>query len=218
MKNILDKSQDELVSCEQTSILESLGGTDLQTTSEEEDSNNYQAASSVEERALNLLGNGVNAESTAAALGVTPARISQLLAEKPFAAKVSQLRYESMQQHNTRDRKYDSIEDKLLHKLEKSLPLLVRPDQILRAVDTVNKAKRRGQQSVHGVSSNQTVVQLLLPAAVATKIITNTNNQVIKAGDQSLLTIPSSNLLSETEKELEGATTVEQSNVQESSQ
>ena len=72
------------------------------------------ASTSVEERALHLLGSGVPADSVASALGVTPSRISQLLAEDSFSKKVAALRYDSLQKHNRRDGKYDSLEDTLL--------------------------------------------------------------------------------------------------------
>jgi len=49
--------------------------------------------SSTEDRALQLLGNGVPAESVAAALGVTASRISQLLADPIFSEQVTTLRF-----------------------------------------------------------------------------------------------------------------------------
>lgn len=155
--------------------------------------------SSVEERALSLLGSGVNPQAVASACGVTPARISQLLADSTFSDRVSQLRYEKLQEHSARDNKYDSLEDKLLDKLEKSLPLMVRPDSILKAINVVNGAKRRGASAPETTTSNQTVVNLILPTQIVDKFVTNGKNQVIKAGSQELLTMPSGNLLKQVE-------------------
>ena len=77
---------------------------------------------------------------------------------------------------------------------------MVRPDQILKAVQVVNAAKRRGQSAPDTSSNTQNVVNLILPNVIAQKFITNINNQVVKAGEQELLTIPSGNLLKQVEE------------------
>jgi hypothetical protein len=117
------------------------------------------------------------------------------MSEKHFADKVSALRYNALQKHNTRDNKYDSVEDLLLEKLERSLPLMIRPDTIMKAIQVVNGAKRRGTSAPTTINNTQNVVQLVLPSVITQKFATDINNQVIKAGDQSLLTMPSSQLL-----------------------
>lgn len=152
-------------------------------------------STSVEERALNLLGSGISSESVAAALGVTPARISQLLSQEDFAQRVAGIRYELLQKHNTRDGEYDSLEDMLIEKLKKSMPLMVRPDTILKAMNTVNGAKRRGQSAPEQATTNKNIVSLVLPTQIVQNFVTNVHNQVVKVGDQDLLTISSSNLL-----------------------
>jgi len=184
---------------EQDSItLESLGGIEEFVPAP---SSTYSTGltSSTEERALSLLGSGVAAESVASALGVTPARISQLLSEESFSNKVATLRYENMQKHNVRDESYDSLEDTLLRKLEKSLPLLMRPESILKAITVVNGAKRRGQSAPEQVANQQNIVNLVLPSVIAAKFSVNIDNQVTKAGDQELLTMASGNLLKQVE-------------------
>ena len=158
------------------------------------------STSPLEDRALSLLGSGVSSEAVATALGVTPGRVSQLLANKEFAAQVADLRYENLQSHNVRDGKYDSLEDRLLDKLEKSMTLMVRPETILKAISTVNGAKRRGQSAPEQVTNSQTIVNLVLPVQIAQKFTTNINNQVTKAGDQELITIASGNLLKQVEE------------------
>jgi len=204
-------------SAQQDTLLASLGAPaePLSASSKQEtpDPSSHYApgiTSSIEEKAVTLLGMGVQADSVASALGVTPSRISQLLSKKAFADRVAKLRYENLQSHNKRDQEYDSLEDRLLTKLEKSLPLLVRPDHILKAIQVVNGAKRRGQSAPDTSSSNQNVVNLVLPAQIAQKFVTNIHNQVTKAGEQELLTIPSGNLLKQVEQIHE-----EKSNVQE---
>ena len=153
------------------------------------------AATATEDRALSLLGSGVPAASVASALGVDASRISQLLANKEFADQVAALRYENLQEHNARDSTYDTLEDKLLTKLEKSLPLLFRPTDILKAIQVVNSAKRRGQSAPEQVTNQQNIVNLILPTQITQKFVSNVNNQVVKAGEQELVTMQSGNLL-----------------------
>jgi hypothetical protein len=193
-------------------MLDSLGASDIPeqlaslvpaTKSEPLNLTDNLNLSSLEERALNLLGSGCNSESVAAALGVSAGRISQLLSVKVFADKVAELRYTSLQKHNQRDGAYDSIEDKLLEKLDRAMPLMVRPDTILKAISVINGAKRRGSSAPEQITSKQTLVTLVMPTIIAKKFTVNTNNQVIQAGDQSLLTMPSGNLKKQMEQILE---------------
>ena len=154
------------------------------------------AATATEDKALTLLGSGVGAEAVANALGVTAARISQLLANKKFADQVAELRFKNLQQHNSRDSRYDSMEDTLLEKLENNIGLMFRPTDILKAIQVINNAKRRGQSAPDQVTNQQNIVNLLLPTQITQKFVTNTTNQVVKAGDQNLVTMQSGSLLS----------------------
>lgn len=164
-------------------------------------SNHYSpgATTGLEEKALNLLGSGIAAESVASALGVTPSRIAQLLADEVFSGQVSKLRYKSLQSHNVRDDKYDALEDRLLDKLKLALPLMVKPSDIVNAMTRVNAAKRRGQSTPQQVVNQQNIINLTLPVVIAEKFSMNINNQVVKAGEQELLTMPSGNLLKQVE-------------------
>lgn len=159
--------------------------------------------SSLETRALSLLGSGCNSESVAAALGVHPSRISQLLASGSFSKAVSELRYRSLQKHNSRDNAYDSLEDKLLLKMEKAMPLLIKPESILKAINIVNQAKRRGSSAPEQLTTQQNIVTLILPQVITNKFTVNIHNQVTRAGDQELMTIASKDLLRNTEAALE---------------
>lgn len=161
--------------------------------------------SSVEERALKLLGAGITQEQVAGALGVTAGRITQLLSDPEFSAEVTRLRCATLQSHTARDGTYDSLEDKLLVKLEKALPMLIRPADILKAITVVNGAKRRGVDAVPTSAANVNVVNLMLPTSIVQKFAVNVNNQVIQAGDQNLLTMTSSDLLKSVKKSSDAA-------------
>ena len=151
---------------------------------------------STESRALKLLGSGSGPAITAMAVGVSESRISQLLSDPQFAAEVSELRFRNLQKHNELDDKYDSMESRLLAQLEDLLPLMMRPMEILKAIAVINGAKRRGQSSPESTAGvgNQ-VVTLTMPTLIMQNFTTNINNQVIKAGNQTLETMQSSSLL-----------------------
>ena len=161
-----------------------------------------------EDRALSLLGQGLGPEVVAAAVGVSTSRISQLLSTPEFASKVAELRYESLAKHNQRDSAYDRMEDSLLEKLKDCLPFMMRPMEILKAIQVINAAKRRGSSAPESITSQQTVVQLVMPTQILQSFTTNINNQVIKAGQQDLVTVQSSNM----DKLLEGVRNVRTAN------
>jgi hypothetical protein len=148
-----------------------------------------------EERALKLLGSGVGPEQTAAALGITPARISQLLSTESFVAKVAELRFQSLSKHNDRDDEYDSIEDKLIDKLKDCIDFMTNPMQILKCIQVINSAKRRGVSTPEQITNQQTVINLTIPSILVQKFTTNINNQVIQTGEQKLVTIQSGTLV-----------------------
>ena len=162
--------------------------------------NSHSTATTItEDRALSLLGSGIPAENVAAALGVTAGRISQLLADKDFSEQVASLRYDNLQKHNTRDATYDSLEDRLIAKLEKQMPLIMRPMETVKALQAINGAKRRGQSAPEQVTNQQNIVALVLPTIIAQRFTTNIVNQVVKAGEQELITMQAGNLLARAE-------------------
>jgi hypothetical protein len=152
------------------------------------------ASSSTETRALTLLGQGLGPEVVAAAVGVSVSRISQLLSDPAFASQVSELRFENLAKHNSRDSAYDTMEDTLIGKLEEALPFMMRPMEILKSIQVINAAKRRGSSAPEAITAQQTVVQLTMPTQIIQNFTTNINNQVIKAGTQDLVTVQSSGM------------------------
>ena len=146
--------------------------------------------STTESRALSLLSQGLGPEVVAAAVGVSTSRISQLLSTPEFAAQVAEGRYENLAKHNTRDNAYDSMEDEL----KDCLPFMMRPMEVLKAIQVINAAKRRGSSAPESITSQQTVVQLIMPTQILQSFTTNVNNQVIKAGQQDLVTVQSASM------------------------
>jgi hypothetical protein len=154
-----------------------------------------------EERALALLGSGLSNSVVAHALGVSESRISQLLSNESFSTRVTELKIKNLESHNKRDASLDSLEDKLIARVDRHVDFMDGKEAV-RALAVVNNAKRRGVASADNITQQQTIVQLTLPSKVINQFTTNVANQVVMAGAQSLVTIQSAHLLSETNKQL----------------
>lgn len=185
-----------------------------QSLSSQASLNNLTAA---EERALHLLGQGIIPEQAAAAAGLSASRISQLLSQESFAAAVAERRFDALSKHNDRDAAYDELEDQLLDRMKDCLPLMVRPQEILRAIQTINSAKRRGSSAPQNIHEQHTVINLILPTQILTQFQLNPQNQVVEIqsgsqdnlSSQSLLTIQSGSLLNQIKSKPQGESHVQ---------
>lgn len=148
-------------------------------------------------RILELLGSGLGAEVVATACGVSPSYVSQLLSEQAFSEQVTARRFANLQAATKRDASYDEIEDALIAKMQDLLPMMYKPMEVLRAITVINSAKRRGAGAPEHTHVNNTVVNLTIPTQILQKFVTNANNQVVEVGDQTLVTMPSAQLLNQ---------------------
>ncbi len=160
--------------------------------------------SGLQAKILNFLGSGIEPARVASAVGCDPSYISQLLAQDEFAAAVSDKRLAALTEATTRDARLNGIEDSLISRTEelvKSPLAFSRPMEAIRALHTVNSMKRRGAGQDTTTHQHTTVVQLVLPQVVRDKFAVpsdpldeftlDINNQVIKTGQQTLVTIAS---------------------------
>jgi len=146
---------------------------------------------------LELLGSGLSPAMTSNVLGITESRISQLLSNEDFAAKVVAKRMASAQGLIARDGKYDKIEDKLLESLENSVRFLVDPMKVLRALQVINAAKRRGAPALEQQPiTAQTIVQLQVPVIVAAKFVLNGQKEVVEIDGRSMAPLSHNGVLS----------------------
>ena len=146
---------------------------------------------STSERALALLSKGISPAVVAAACGVDPSRISQLLSNEEFANKVAEAKFINLEAHSAMDAKYDSIETKLLNKLDQLVPLLIKPNEVTRALQIINLAKRKNNSApvLEGVGMQADLVNLMLPKQLVNTYTVNINNQVTNVSGKELLTI-----------------------------
>lgn len=150
-------------------------------------------------RIMNFLGAGLPAERVASVVGCEPSYISQLLAQEDFANAVMERRLVALQSATERDARLDSLEDTLITRSEKLIesPLaFTKPMEAIRALQVVNSLKRRGSVDMADSPMNQTVVNLILPTITVNKFTAklDSHNQVVQAGEQTLVTIGNGSL------------------------
>lgn len=148
-------------------------------------------STAVSERALTLLGSGAGPELVASALGVTTSAITQLMSEEGFAKKVIELRYQSLAKHVGRDQKADRIEDLLLDKLESVMAFVMDPMKLVMMYRTINQAKRRSASAPEAIAESRPIQSITMPTMIVQHFSTNIQNQIVKIGEQDLVTIQS---------------------------
>jgi hypothetical protein len=156
-----------------------------------------------------LLAHDVPQINIAQVLGCSEGFISQCVASPEFMAEVAAIRIARTEAAANRDEAYDELEDMLLEKLKKSINFMLRPAEILTALEKINKAVRRGQTS--GVISSNTLnqsVQIVLPNVTAVAFLKNQQGEIIEAGGRSLATLSSTSLkqMASTNQKLLGVT------------
>ena len=144
-----------------------------------------------EERALKLLGQGIDPGVVANAIGLTPAAISQMLSQDEFSKALATARYENLAAHTQRDNKYDSLEDQILEKLKESLCMIYDPMKLARLLQVVNGAKRRGTGIQELPQGQAQTIPLIMPVQIIQQFAKNIHNQVVRAGNQDLVTVQS---------------------------
>jgi arginine/lysine/ornithine decarboxylase len=156
--------------------------------------------SSAKDKARELLGAGLENSVVASALGVSASLVSQWLSEETFADEVQTLKLVNLTQATERDRKWNTLEDKLLDKLEFLLPTLTNPAVVLQALRTVNGATRRSNPRELEPVANQTHVHLHMPSLLAAKFVVNPANQVVEVDGRSIATMPANAVVKELER------------------
>jgi len=144
-----------------------------------------------------LLGSGLSNDIVATAVGCDPSYISQLLSDPEFADAVTTLRMQSLTAANKRDATVDGIEDKILKRLDDAVSsnLIYKPQDLLRAFQVVNAAKRRGVPAHENVTINNKIVNLNIPTKVIQNFTIDARGEVVEVEGQTMVTMPAHQLL-----------------------
>lgn len=153
----------------------------------------------MKEKIRELLGIGLANNIVASAVGCDDSYISQLLSDPVFAEEVQKLRGENLTEAVGRDSKWNSLEDKLLQKVENLLPLMVRPMEVIRALQVVNNAHRRAVPAAALPASTHQHVHLHLPTVVHNKFVINQNSQVVEVDGRTIATMSAKDVVKKLE-------------------
>lgn len=150
----------------------------------------FDSLTSNEKRIVELMGAGHPPVVVASTLGLSESRISQVVAQAEVAELIAQLRYAELNKYQAIDAEYDSLESALQKKFRKVLPLMIKPEQILRGLQTINAAKRRSVAAPESATQSSEIVSIRLPASFSGKfaVAFDADGRATKAGDQHLLT------------------------------
>jgi hypothetical protein len=147
------------------------------------------------DKVIALLGSGVAPGQVANAVGCDVSYISQLLAEPEFALKVAELRTADVLKYKEMDSNYDITEEKLLKKLNDLLPMMLKPDVVLRALAVVNNAKRRANSAMNNNVESGQVVKLQMPISIVNNYKINMVGGMVEVGGRDLTSMPSDVLM-----------------------
>lgn len=160
-----------------------------------------------EERAIQLLGNGIAPVAVAATIGCDPSYISQLLMKDAVRDRVLAMRMETLRAQTERDSRIDKLEDAIIQKLEDLLPYITNVKQALSAFHLLNAAKRRGAVSGGDVNLTQNIVSINLPPVAKEYFFPKTNaaGEVVQVGEQVTVTKSLQSLMQDRLKERKAA-------------
>jgi len=153
---------------------------------------------SKKDQIISLLKANCTVGQAAAAVGCDQAYVSEIFAIPEIAAEIAAHRIKILKDQSETDDKYDSIEKRLLDGLEEKLNqgvAFMKMGVILQAINTVNRAVRRGAGHQEAITPPSNVVQLIMPTVIVRQFQANQDNEVIKVGDQELISMSSKNVM-----------------------
>lgn len=149
-------------------------------------------SNSARDQIAKFLSLGLSQSEVAAKLSVSPGLVSQIANEDTIKQKVTEAQLAFLDAATERDNRYNELEDELLEKAKKALPMIYKPQDIMRALMAINKAERRGassQQMAEILSKKDAaVIDLELPERLKTKLVKSHTREVIEINGRKLIT------------------------------
>lgn len=154
---------------------------------------------------LSYLAQGLSHSQVARAVNCSPAYISQLFSEDDFKVELAEAQSRILAETSSYDAQLNRVEQSLLNQIEKTIPMIVRPEAAVALWSKINAGKRRASSTATlaaatASSQNTTIVNLQLPPAILKqyavdeRFTLNATNQVIEAGGQTLVTMHAAEL------------------------
>lgn len=145
------------------------------------------------QKVIELLGDGHSQVIVADALGVSPARINQLLESEEVRAKVAARKISKLTDSSKMDSEWDALESRAMNKMKMSLALATKPMEIAKILQIANAAKRKAIAADTNAGNGHAVqVTLVLPGIVHHKFaVAAQTNEIVEIDGQSLVTVSS---------------------------
>lgn len=154
-----------------------------------------------QDRAANLLASGIPPSQVASIMGVTPARISQLLKEESFALSLAAREAEIASgdiEEITLAAKYHAAESALIQQVMEMAPMAELRDvtAALRVVGErrIAKEQSRNPLPIGGSTIINNIVQLSLPSHALPEIAITKQKEIISIGDKNLAPMTSTGI------------------------
>jgi transcriptional regulator with XRE-family HTH domain len=156
----------------------------------------FTTGNTLADRIMELLGQGLSGSVVAAAVGVTPSYVSQLLENEDFRLEVSIRRAGKAEAGLARDNSWDGVEKlaigKMFEIMEKGL--ISRPNDLIRIAQIANSAKRTAKELESADGAGAPTVVISVPEAAIVHFKMNSESQVIEIDARSTEALPTSQL------------------------
>lgn len=146
------------------------------------------------ERIKKLLGQNLPTSVVASAVGCDPSYVSQLLEDEEFKNEVLLARAKRAEGAIARDQLWDSVENMALDKAVQMIPLVSRPNDLVRLAAMANAAKRRSAEYSGAQETGSAVVNIVLPSIAAVHFQMNAQAQVVEVDGRSTAPLATKNL------------------------
>jgi predicted transcriptional regulator len=159
-------------------------------------------------KALEMLGKGMRPLAVATALGISPALVSQFLADAEFKKEVADRIKDASYAQAVRAERINALEDKCIDAVETSLKLYrgaMKPAESLSLLKIVNSLDRRTGM-VGPVSSDmgeEKTATLILPTYIQNAVVNiqvNTTNEVVEVNGREMRTMSTGGVMKELEE------------------
>lgn len=138
------------------------------------------------EHAILLLSQGISTAQVAAACGVSESYISQLRADPEIREQIHEKRAADSLEDVKFDQSLEAAESIALEKIQRGLQF-ANMGQAIAAFRILNTAKKRTISAEQQDTSVGITVNLVLPAAAATKYVVNRQNEIVEVEGKTMI-------------------------------
>jgi hypothetical protein len=143
----------------------------------------------IADRVMELLCSGLSQKVTAETVGCTEGYVSQLMDIPAFKETVLAKKAEQAQRYIRMDNKMDELEDIALNRMKQVIQTCFKPLELSTIHSRLNAAKRRSVGAAQAQGKANTVVNIIMPAAMRERygVVVDVNNRVVRIGSDTMV-------------------------------